>query len=75
MILGILANTYHATERAMSDEDAQRAAVIALIEQRTTANTATRELARKTLIAEKLYTKNGDLRKEYGGNGGSTKKT
>lgn len=45
----------------------KRAAIIAMIERRTKANTVSPRVARQSLIDEGLYTSAGDLRPEYGG--------
>jgi hypothetical protein len=48
--------------------EAQRhKAIQRLIKRYTAANTASKAVARKTLIKEGIYTKKGDLRPEYGG--------
>lgn len=48
--------------------DAQRrSAIIGLIERHTTANTTSKRTARAALIGEGLYTADGRLRPEFGG--------
>jgi hypothetical protein len=42
-------------------------AIKKLIEKRTKKTTASRKVARDTLIGEGVYTKKGELRVEYGG--------
>lgn len=53
----------------MSDEEAQRAAVIALLEERSAANTASPEQARRALIKQKILNRKGELSARYGGRG------
>jgi hypothetical protein len=50
----------------MTDAERRRA-IHALIEKHTIANTASKKIARKSLIAEGIYTENGELRVEFGG--------
>ena len=60
----------HAAIKAKVDlmTDTERNALIAeLIDRDTAANTASRAIARKTLISEGIYTAKGELRVEYGG--------
>lgn len=56
--------------------DAQRrAAIIALIEKHTAANTVSKSIARESLISEGIYTKKGALRAAFGGKTKKDKKT
>jgi len=52
----------------MSDDE-QRAAVIALLQERAAANTSSPERARKALIDQKILNRKGELRAKYGGPG------
>lgn len=47
--------------------EAQRSALMQLIEDYTRANTATPEAARAALIREGIYTADGELMPEFGG--------
>lgn len=58
----------------MALTQAQRnAAIKKLIKERTAVTSASREVARATLISEGVYTKKGRLRAEYGGTGKKSK--
>lgn len=50
----------------MTDEE-RRAAIKKLIKDYTAKITVSKEAAREALIAEGIYTENGDLAPEYGG--------
>jgi hypothetical protein len=47
--------------------EAQRAAIIKMIEQHTKTVTVTKEAARESLIKEGIYTRTGKLSARYGG--------
>jgi roadblock/LC7 domain-containing protein len=51
----------------------RNAAIRELLKAHTARNTATKAVARKGLIAEGIYTKDGKLRAEYGGAGKRSK--
>lgn len=51
----------------------RNAAIRELLKAHTAKNTATKAAARNGLIAEGIYTKEGKLRAEYGGEGKRTK--
>lgn len=52
----------------MTDTE-RNAKIKRLIEKHTAANTVSRDVARRTLIAEGIYTEDGELAAEYGGPG------
>lgn len=53
--------------REVMTQGQRNAAIRALIERRTKADTVDRETARRALIAEGIYTEAGELASEYGG--------
>jgi hypothetical protein len=57
----------------MTDAE-RREALVAFIQQRTAANTTSKEVARQSLIARGFYTEDGQLALRYGGKPKTAKK-